>query len=162
MSSSSRRNVGRRGRRGQNLPNLARTSLKEKRLHTTRVRHSCDTRRAVLRVACGVSLWKAGRKEGRKRGRKAARKEGTKAGKNEGRKEGRIESLLGEVKKNQIERLLREREKNQIERLFGGEKECGLRCWLEEKKKGTRLKGGWGEKILKGTKRDSSLKGLLV
>ena len=28
----------------------------EKRLHTTCVRHSCDTRRAVLRVACGVSL----------------------------------------------------------------------------------------------------------
>ena len=35
----------------------------EKRLHTARVRHSCDTRRAVLRVACGVSLWKEAAEE---------------------------------------------------------------------------------------------------
>ena len=61
----SRRNGGRRRKDGQK-PSYPGTLLLcfEKRLHTTRVRHSCDTRRAVLRVACGVSLWKeeSGRK----------------------------------------------------------------------------------------------------
>ena len=42
-----------------------------------------------------------------------------------------------------------EEKRMQIEMLFGGEK------------KGIRLRGGWGKKILKGTKRDSRLKGLL-
>ena len=54
----------------QNHTSWKQEPLKEKRLHTTCVRHSCDTRRAVLRVACGVSLRKGGREEGRKVGEK--------------------------------------------------------------------------------------------
>ena len=40
----------------QDRAGRSKSHLNEKRLHTTRVRHPCDTRRAVLRVACCVTV----------------------------------------------------------------------------------------------------------
>ena len=58
---------------------------------TTRVRHSCDTRRAVLRVACGVSLWKKGKKERKegKKGKKGKRRKRAEKGRKGRKKKGK-------------------------------------------------------------------------